>query len=96
MREKKYAKFVKNHHGQNQIIDAFFPPVLESMSGVSKPAVLALRESKITTVRQIRKKSDKELLELKGVGPSALKKIREFTDNYQSDDTLDRIDAVER
>jgi len=93
MREKKYAKFVKRHQGQNQIINDIFPLVLYAMPGVSSNIALALRESKITTVRQLRKKSDQDLLAIKGVGPSALKKIREFSENYCGDDTLDRIDC---
>lgn len=95
LREKKYAKFVKRHQGQNQIINDIFPLVLDAMPGVSSNIALALRESKITTVRQLRKKSDQDLLAIKGVGPVALKKIREFTENYCGDDTLDRIDGVQ-
>lgn len=96
MREKKYAKFIKRHQGQNQIINDIFPLLLDTMPGVSKTIVLALRESKITTVHHLRKKADQELLAVKGLGPASLKKIREFTENYYGDDTLDRIDSVQR
>jgi ERCC4-type nuclease len=96
MREKKYDKFVKRHQGQNQIIDFYFPLLLNSMPGVSSSVASALREFKIITIRKLRKNTDKDLLAIKGVGPAALKKIREFTEKYCGDDTLDRVDAVKR
>lgn len=96
MKEKKYARFVKRHQGQNQIINDIFPFILETIPGVNCNIASALRESKITTVHQLRKKTDKELLSIKGVGPAALKKIREFAENYCGDDKLDRIDGVQR
>jgi len=96
MREKKYAKFVKQHSGQNKIIDYFFPPIIDTIPGISSAVSMALRESKITTTHKLRKITDKDLLSIKGIGPKALKKIREFSDRYSGDDKLDRADTVKR
>lgn len=96
LREKKYAKFIRKHEGQNQIIDFFFPRIVDTVPGVTKPIALALRELKITTIGQLRKQTDPDLLAIKGLGPASVKKIREFTKNYCGDDTVDRLDNVRR
>lgn len=96
MREKRYTKFIKKHSGQSRIIDYFFPPIIDTIPGISSAVSKALRESKIATIHKLRKITDKDLLAIKGIGPKALKKIREFAESYSGDDKLDRADTVER
>jgi hypothetical protein len=94
LRIKQYAKFVRAHQGHGPIIDNFFPPVVSTIDGLNGTVISALLESKITNVKKLRKKTDKELLAIKGVGPVALKSIRVFVENYRGDDTAERTDGV--
>lgn len=95
MSEKQYSKFVRTHGGKNSIIDYFFPSIIDTIPGISAAVSTALRESKLTTIHKLRKMTDKDLLGIKGIGPKALNKIREFTNSYSGDDKLDRADTVE-
>lgn len=96
LRDKAFAGFVRKHGGQGKIVDIFFPPLVQSIPGINGAVASALAAARITTVRQLRKKTDKELLAVKGLGPGALQKLRAFAAAYVSDDSAERIDAVLR
>lgn len=46
---------------------------------IGRPAASALLAANITSLNQVAKLSDKELLKLHGVGPKAVKILREYT-----------------
>lgn len=96
LRKEEYTEFVRRLEGMNQIIETFFPYILDSIPELSRTVRLELRKAKITTVRQLRDKTDKDLLSFKGVGLASLKKIREFCQSYTGDETATRIDTVKR
>jgi hypothetical protein len=96
MAKKKYAEMVNQNDNHNRIMDMLYPPVISTRNGLTPSLSASLRELNISTVRQLREMPDKDFLAIKGIGASALKKIREFSDNYVGDDTLDRIAAVEK
>lgn len=56
-------------------------PVRELSKHIGKPAANALLGAGITTLRQAQQMSDKELLALHGVGPKAVKILREYIKN---------------
>lgn len=93
-REPHFVKFVKRHGGQGKIIDYFFPPVVNTISGINSGVVAALLEAKINTIGKIKKRSDKELLALKGIGPSAVQKLRDFCNSYGGDDKAERVENL--
>lgn len=96
LRDKAFAVFVRKHGGHGKIIDIFFPPLVQSIPRISGAVASVLTAARITTVRQLRKKTDKELLAVKGLGPGALQNLRTFAAAYVSDDSAERIDAVLR
>ena len=50
----------------------------ELPSNIGSPARRALVSASITTLEQVAKLSDEELLELHGVGPKAVRILREY------------------
>lgn len=93
LRDQKFTKFVRRHGGQGTITDYFFPPILSEIPGINSTVTTALREARINTVAKLKKKTDKELLALKGVGPGALQKLRAFAKDYDGDERAERREA---
>lgn len=58
-------------------------PELGFLSALSAPARRALQNNGITTLKQLAKLSEKEVLQLHGIGPSSLPKLRKALSDEQ-------------
>lgn len=80
---KSNVKTCKNGHSFTKTTDCPTCPVCEKerkpktgfMQVLSAPAIRALEQANIKTLKQLSKKTEKELLSLHGFGPSSIKKL---------------------
>lgn len=81
---KSNTKTCKNGHSYTKTTDCPTCPICEKarkpqkgfMSVLGSPAIRALEGVNIKTLKQLSKKSEKELLSLHGFGPSSIKKLK--------------------
>ncbi len=80
---EKKLKICKQGHKFYKSSDCPVCPQCESaknasgfVAGLSAPARRALENAGITTIHQLAKYSEKDILELHGIGPSSLPKLR--------------------
>lgn len=80
---KSNVKTCKNGHSYTKTSDCPTCPICEKerkpkngfMQVLGTPAIRALEQANIKTLKQLSKKSEKELLSLHGFGPSSIKKL---------------------
>ena len=92
---KKWNDFVQKLGGVKTITDYFFPRFIDILPGLQKETVDSLRERNLNTPASITTISDKKLLDLKGIGPAKLKKIREACTDA-SNPTSEFVDIVNK
>lgn len=81
---KDKVKTCKNGHSYTKTTDCPTCPICEKarkpktgfMQVLSAPAIRALEQANIKTLKQLIKKTEKELLSLHGFGPSSIKKLK--------------------
>ncbi len=80
---KSNVKTCQNGHSFTKTTDCPTCPICEKerkpqhgfMQALGAPAIRALEQANIKTLKQLSKKSEKELLSLHGFGPSSIKKL---------------------
>jgi hypothetical protein len=77
LKNTEWSETVSLYGGDASIADRLFPTFLESISGFSKDSIAELYQANLRTPESLEKSSDKDLLKVKGIGPSKLKIIRE-------------------
>jgi hypothetical protein len=86
LKNNEWSEIVSLYGGDVQIVDRLFPPFLKTIGGLSKDSIAELYQANLRTPESLEKSSDKDLLKVKGIGPSKLKKIRKIcsttTDKY--------------
>lgn len=85
MKKEKTLRVCENGHNYYKSSDCPVCPICENtrdsagsfLSAISAPARRALENNAIDTLKKLAKKSEKEILELHGIGPSSIPKLRE-------------------
>lgn len=95
MANPDWAGFVVKLGGREAIYSRFFPPFIETLSGLPADAIKALWSADLTTPRALAAASDARLRSIKGIGPAKLKGIRAACEAAPDKDA-ERLDMVER
>ena len=85
MKKEKTLRVCENGHNYYKSSDCPVCPICENtrdsagsfLSAISATARRALENNAIDTLKKLAKKSEKEILELHGIGPSSIPKLRE-------------------
>lgn len=93
LNKDEWKDFVRQLGGNDKIAKIFFPSFVEFLPGLSAETKSILRKKGLISASKISAISDKELLNLKGIGLSKLGKIREFCSKSasQDDEFIDQV-----
>lgn len=93
--EAKWKAFVAKLGGRTTIINQFFPQFVSTLPGLRESTVDELIQAGLTTPAAIAAVSDAQLLAIKGIGKTNLKKIRAVC-TVAPDSASEYADLVER
>lgn len=91
----QWKKEKESEGGVEAVINRFFPRFVETIPGVSVALAEEMCSLGISTANKVLSATDEELINIKGVGKTRLKKIREYCATSTKKDS-DRIDLVIR
>lgn len=94
--ETRWSKFLSEHGGTDGIAATLFPRFTDRLPGISEAMKVTLNQMGFNTANKLAAATDKEILEIPGVGPSKLRAIRAHCASIQSNRDADRIDRVSR
>jgi len=86
--------YIEKHGGVEKIIQNLFPRSIKPMPSLSDSTLRELSELGFDSLQKLAIASDKQLLNVKGIGKVKLKAIREHCADMMKDRDADRVDNV--
>jgi hypothetical protein len=83
-------------HTRTNLVDFFFPAVLDTISGLSYVAKASLRAAGLSTAPALSNCSRSDLMALKGIGPVMSQALLEHAQFLVNIGVIERCDAVAR
>jgi len=94
--EKGWQTYLDKHGGIEGIISRFFPDFISTVPGITRETNEKLHALGLNTPNRLSGTADEVLLDIKGIGPSKLIKIRAYCAGLTENRDADRVDKVIR
>lgn len=94
--EDNWQVYLHEHGGMQEVINKFFPDFISSLPGVNPEIKHELFSIDMDTPNKLSAISDNALLDIRGIGPSKLQKIRSYCEGITNNQDSTKIDGVLR